>query len=279
MHSFLLFIIILIKISLLPYAIAKSTPLAQLKKIAALNSAKLKKIETHHFDLQSVQKLTGKTKILRVYIEGDGLGYQHNVASEDPSPKNLMLIKLMFLDRYSDKLYLARPCQFIQKKQCCPDFWTTKRYGLEVFEAFNEALTQIKVQYAYEQFELIGYSGGALITLLLAGSREDIKSVRTISGNLLPALTSQVNHELLSPFDLDPLKYKKKLAWVPQWHFFGGKDPLISADLVKTYVDKLPDARHIHYQIFPKVTHNKGWNAIWLKLLKKNFLPKVILKK
>ncbi|MBE8232143.1 MAG: hypothetical protein HAW67_00295, partial [Endozoicomonadaceae bacterium] len=226
-----------------------NTDLASLKKIVKKKDAVLKTITTDSFFLQSVEQIKNRSDILRVYIEGDGLGYIHNLPAKNPSPKKLTLLKLMFLDPYPDKLYLARPCQFIQGKQCHPDIWTKKRYGKAVFTALNDALTHIKSQGSWTAFELIGYSGGAVFALLLAANRSDIQSVRTIAGNILPNFTDQLHHLVPSSFSLNPLKQKDKLISIPQWHFIGAQDRLITPAIIKKYLSQLSNTRCIQYAV------------------------------
>ena len=55
----------------------------------------------------------------------------------------------------------------------------------------NEAIDFLIKKYQAGKIELVGYSGGGAVALLLAVRRHDIVSVRTVAGNLNPEAVNQ----------------------------------------------------------------------------------------
>ena len=81
---------------------------------------------------------------LAVYIEGDGVAWvSPTVRSSDPTPDDTLTLQLAMLDPTPNRLYLARPCQFLPPRElaaCSPDYWTSHRYAPEIVAALNDAI-------------------------------------------------------------------------------------------------------------------------------------------
>lgn len=74
--------------------------------------------------------LSSHSKILRVYIEGDGHAWESRTRpSTNPTPRNPVALRLAMADPGADTvLYLARPCQYVQgedRRQCSNRYWTS----------------------------------------------------------------------------------------------------------------------------------------------------------
>ncbi|AZE02119.1 hypothetical protein C4K05_6346 [Pseudomonas chlororaphis subsp. aureofaciens] len=95
--------------------------------------------------------------------------------------------------------------------------------------SLDQALDRLKQRYGNQDFELIGYSGGAALALLLAARRDDTTQVQTLAGNLSPRLWA--NALGLSPLhgSLEPLDQAPKLARVAQRHLLGQADRSVPA--------------------------------------------------
>ena len=125
----------------------------------------------------------GKGDVLHVYIEGDGRPWRNRRAvSLDPTPKNLLMLKLMTVDS-APSVYLGRPCYFkLEDPNCSPVWWTDKRYSRAVVDSLNEVIRQHAK--GYDGIMLFGHSGGGTLVMLLAAMRSDVVALVTLAGNL-----------------------------------------------------------------------------------------------
>ncbi|HBO2940831.1 TPA: alpha/beta hydrolase [Pseudomonas aeruginosa] len=206
---------------------------------------------------------TATTTRLRVYLEGDGHAWATATqTSLDPSPHSLLVARLA-IDDPKPNAYLARPCQFVMAPACEPTLWTNRRFSQEVITSLSHALDQLKQRYGNREFELVGYSGGAALALLLAAQRDDVAQVQTLAGNLSPRLWAEMKG--LSPLSgsLDPLDYRHQLVSLPQRHLVGQRDTVISSRLLDLYQRALGSPSHIECIHIPGASHDAGWEAAW----------------
>ncbi|HHH9558933.1 TPA: alpha/beta hydrolase [Pseudomonas aeruginosa] len=206
---------------------------------------------------------TTKATRLRVYLEGDGHAWATATQpSQDPSPHNL-LVALLAMDDPAPNSYLARPCQFVMAPSCEPTLWTNRRFSQEVATSLSQALDQLKQRYGNQEFELVGYSGGAALALLLAVQRDDVTLVQTLAGNLSPRLWAEMKG--LSPLggSLDPLDYRDHLASIPQRHLVGDADDVVPASLAKAYLMRLHPYACSQVVISLATHHEQGWDTAW----------------
>ncbi|MFU3924536.1 alpha/beta hydrolase [Pseudomonas citronellolis] len=206
-----------------------------------------------------------KVNRLRVYLEGDGHAWATATQpSLDPSPHNLLVARLA-VDDPTPNAYLARPCQFVVAPACEPSLWTHRRFSQEVVTSLSQALDQLKQQYGNREFELVGYSGGAALALLLAAQRDDVSLVQTLAGNLSPRLWAEMKG--LSPLggSLDPLDYRDRLASTPQRHLVGDADNVVPESLAKAYIARLPPYACSQVVVSSATDHQQGWGPVWRK--------------
>src|SRR5690606_19668333 len=161
------------------------SPQLALQALADTLQRRLEILDTSPFPLLlGVPDSAPTSTPLRIYLEGDGRAWATpSQPSLDPSPRNLLVARLAFADP-QPSLYLARPCQFVRAPGCQPLLWTDRRFSAEVLDSLDAALTRIKATYGNQTFELIGYSGGGALALLLAARRDDVALVQTLAGNL-----------------------------------------------------------------------------------------------
>jgi pimeloyl-ACP methyl ester carboxylesterase len=200
---------------------------------------------------------------MRVYLEGDGQAWATpSQPSLDPSPRDLLVARLAFSDP-TPSLYLARPCQFVTAPGCTTSLWTSRRFGSDVLGSLDGALDLIKARYGNQTFELVGYSGGAALALLLAARRDDVVSVQTLAGNLSPRYWAQLRQ--LSPLEgsLEPLDYRERLRAVTQRHLAGDADSVVPAGVLHHYLDGLGEARCVQTVSLTQVSHHAGWEQAW----------------
>jgi predicted esterase len=207
--------------------------------------------------------------VLRVYIEGDGLAWRtRRRLSAHPTPVNPLALRLMLADPFADKLYMARPCQFVQNEACDARFWSSDRYGVEVVAATNEALEKAKREKGYKHIELVGYSGGATVALLVAAQRTDVISVRTVCGNLDPAAFSRLHRVSPLTGSLNPVDFSSSLQKIPQIHFVGEKDKRIPEEIFNSYRKFFSDTGAMELHRVPDADHHHGWIEQWPQLVR-----------
>ncbi|OCT20757.1 alpha/beta hydrolase [Pseudomonas putida] len=201
--------------------------------------------------------------VLRVYLEGDGHAWVTPAQpSLDPTPRQTLVVDLAMQDP-TPSFYMARPCQFVSVPGCTPALWASRRFSPEVLGALGRALDDVKSRYGNQGFELVGYSGGGALALLLAGLREDVRQVQTLAGNLSPAEWARMLE--LTPLEgsLEPLQYRERLARIPQRHLLGADDRQVPAGVAAFYARQLGEARCLELVSLPGVTHEWGWQQAW----------------
>lgn len=240
------------------------SPREALQQLADAHGRQLEVLSGQPFPLAMLAPQdTPKATRLRVYLEGDGHAWATATQpSLDPTPHNLLVARLA-VDDPMPNAYLARPCQFVMTPACDPTFWTNRRFSQEVLTSLSQALDQLKQRYGNQEFELVGYSGGAALALLLAAQRDDVTLVQTIAGNLSPRLWAQMKG--LSPLhgSLDPLDYRDHLASIPQRHLVGDADDIVPASLAKAYLVRLHPYVCSQIVISPTTDHEHGWATAW----------------
>ncbi len=206
---------------------------------ASAQGASAEIIETSRFPLMSVSEPNlGKKRSLAIYIEGDGRAWAtSSQPSTDPSPRHYLMADFAINGRHPG-IYLARPCQFVMTDKCTTKLWTDQRFGREVVDSFHDALNAFKVRHGAMGLELIGYSGGATIALLLAAERKDVTHIQTLAGNVDPDAWIERHGLTALKGSLDPLVYADKLGSIKQRHYVGTRDSVIPSDLVKQFIDK-----------------------------------------
>ncbi|HHK2171741.1 TPA: alpha/beta hydrolase [Pseudomonas aeruginosa] len=242
------------------------SPREALQQLADAHGRQLEILPGQPFPLAMLppQSATKVTR-LRVYLEGDGHAWATATQpSMDPTPHNLLVARLA-VDDPMPNAYLARPCQFVMAPACEPDLWTDRRFSQEVVTSLSQALDLMKQRYGNREFELVGYSGGAALALLLAAQRDDVTLAQTLAGNLSPRLWAQMKG--LSPLSasLDPLDYQDQLAAIPQRHLVGDADDVIPASLAKAYLERLPPYTCGQVALSPATDHQQGWENAWRK--------------
>ena len=220
-----------------------------------------KEIETQNFTLASWQKITDPFGVYKIYIEGDGYAFNaHGRATQDPTPKGILMRELAFGDDSPNVVYLARPCQYIKSPICSKRHWTTARFAPEVINAEYAAVKQVAGD---NPVILIGFSGGAQIAGLIASAKPglNVKKIITIAGNLdhltwtqyhnLPPLNESMNLE----------SYRKQFAKIPQIHYVSSDDKVMPPVLVREFVGGSGNIIEVR-----GATHNSGWEEIYSQI-------------
>ena len=117
-------------------------------------------------------------------------------------------------------------------------------------------------------FHLVGYGGGANVAAVLAAKRRDVLSLRTVAGDLNPDFTTGIKG--FTPLATDSVlavDYGSSLSSVPQHHFIGAADHIISPGAYHSYRQMVGLSDCIHYSLIADADHTKGWVEKWPELL------------
>ncbi len=250
-------------------------------ELRALQAAQLTKkagwkehtIHTPLFTLKAYGSAAfSKTKILTIYIEGDGLAWlSEDSPSTNPTPMVPTGLNMAIYDQKNRPIaYLARPCQFVFKeawKKCRQDYWTNLRFSPKVIHAMDQAVEYLKQYYHAQQIVLIGYSGGGTIATLLAAKRQDVIQLITVAAIL--DIDLWVKQENLTPLygSLNPADAWKKLISIPQTHWVGGKDTVVSKEVALAFAERFPAAKKPKINVVPGFNHTCCWARDWMSLL------------
>jgi hypothetical protein len=206
-------------------------------------------IATDNFVLTAWVRIRDPKQAINVYIEGDGLAWLSlNTPSPDPTPRTATGLTLATVDPASNVVYLARPCQFtpMTLNPACRfnsadpgnsnSYWTGRRFAPEVVASMNQAIDQIVARAPGQSINLIGYSGGAAIAVLVAAQRHDIASIRTVAGNLDSEYINRTHDVSAMPASLNPIDSANRISNIPQTHFNSESDTVVTPDVAQRFV-------------------------------------------
>ena len=212
-----------------------------------------------------------RNALLAVYVEGDGAAFLDSThVSSDPTPTRPVGLELAALGPSRDILYLARPCQYVaaaDRRNCQPIYWTTHRYAREVIASMNAAIDQELAARPAKGITLTGYSGGGPTAALIAAMRGDVVRLVTIAGNLDHAYWAK--RDRLTPLSgsLNPIDFVAQLASVPQVHFAGADDDVVTPDVIESYRARFPASSDVRVIVVPGFDHRCCWVKEWPRLM------------
>ena len=227
-----------------------------------------KLVEADGFNLTTYQKLSDKTSVIRFYIEGDGLAWVTSTQpSSDPTPRYPTAFYLAKQDPLPNVVYIARPCQYSKDSspKCGMEYWTKKRFSMDVMQAINKVVNKIKPSPA-QRIELVGFSGGAVVAVVLSARRSDVVALRTIAGNLDHDYVNKYHH--VSPMNesLNAVDFAHNIKTIPQMHFISTKDKVIPPLVITKFVE-MQESNCAHYYEYEHASHEEGWGLDWKRLL------------
>lgn len=231
-----------------------------------------REIKAEPFVLTAYERVRAPGQTATVYIEGDGMAWvSRRTPSLDPTPINPTALHLATQDKSANVIYLARPCQYSRERTpqiCKIDYWTGKRFAPEIITAMNTALDNMKARYDLTGLDLIGYSGGGGIAVLLAAQRNDVLSIRTVAGNLDTDVFTRM-HEI-SPMkgSENPAHSAALVSHIPQQHFIGAWDKVVTAALFESFRQASGSERCLRHTLVQDTDHEDGWVSRWSDLLK-----------
>ncbi len=208
---------------------------------------------------------------LAIYIEGDGQAWTTiSQPSADPTSMTPVALKLALQHPHGNAAYLARPCQFTAKDDfhhCRRSDWTSHRFSPDVVKASSQAIDALKARFGAQRLTLIGYSGGGAVAALVAAQRDDVSKLITVAGNLDHVLWTQQHKVTPLKGSLNPADQWSKLVDIPQLHFVGSEDKIVSEEIVNSFRNRFPRGKRPPVKIISGFDHGCCWQQDWLQLV------------
>lgn len=240
--------------------------------LAGQNGFEKQLIPTQYFHLASYTKIQNPGAPINIYIEGDGFAWRTKTQiSENPTPHHPLALQLASVDPSENVAYLARPCQYIDlndQANCDSAYWSSKRFSEEVIVSMNEAIGFLSTKSSSKKINLIGYSGGGAVAMLVAARRTDVETIRTIAGNLDHEALNRYHKVSFIKHSLNPINVASKLSQLPQRHFVGNQDKIIPLFIAQQFKQASFDSSCVQITSVPNATHQRGWKERWQELLK-----------
>lgn len=227
-------------------------------------------VQTDGFVLTSFYRITRPDQPLTIYIEGDGFAWRtRSHPSLDPTPRKALGLALATVDPAANLVYLARPCQFTPmtaNPRCSVAYWTDKRFAEEVVQAMNQAVSHYAARVPGQPIQLVGYSGGGAIAVLVAARRHDVTTLRSVAGNLDVAEVNRLHHVTPIPDSLNPIDVAPKVAGIVQIHYAGSDDGVVPPAISQRFA-RASAGRCIQVRTVPGMSHDGDWVKLWTGFL------------
>jgi hypothetical protein len=247
---------------------------AHANALAARGGLRRELIDTDSFVLTAYARISRPGEPLHLYIEGDGLAWiSRNQPSLDPTPREATGLALAAADPAPNVVYLARPCQYTpmaMNPRCALPYWTGKRYAPEVVRSLDQAVDRFAARVPQQRINLVGYSGGGALAVLIAARRTDVASIRTVAGNLDDEFVNRLHQVSPMPASENPIDFAARVAAIPQIHFSSTSDTVVPPVVAQRFV-QATGPRCAQVRSIGGVTHEGNWSELWPALLR--FIP------
>jgi hypothetical protein len=216
------------------------------------------------FDLTAYERMHERRAPATIYIEGDGeLTTDFRLDSKNPTPRNPVSLHLATKDKAENVAWLARPCQYYGIEGCDEAYWNNERYSPEVLNAYDIALNEIKRRYDIEGYNLVGFDGGGTIAAILAARRNDVLTLRTVAANLDTNIYASEHKIPPLKGSLNPVDFGPELRDIPQTHYIGGQDKIVSPAQLHSYLQAVSPSNCVQYHFIQEAEHDQGWVEKW----------------
>jgi hypothetical protein len=232
---------------------------------------KREQIAAGNFVLTTFSRISSTDQPLDIYIEGDGLAWiSRSEPSLAPTPREATGLALAAADPAANVVYLARPCQFTpmaMNPHCGVPYWTGKRFASDVVASLDEAVERFAARVPGQRINLVGYSGGGALAILVAARRTDIASIRTVAGNLDDDFVNCIHHVSPMPESENPIDFAARVAAIPQIHFSGADDTVVPPEVAQRFVDATGQ-QCAQVRTVSGIEHDGDWSRLWPALLR-----------
>lgn len=205
---------------------------------------------------------TGNT--LTAFLEGDGQPWRRDIGINfDPATGNPIALHL--LARTSGPVaYFVRPCYLSTREAGCnPDLWTSARYSEAVIDSMAAAIGDSMRRANAKSVELVGYSGGGALAVLVAERLAGVASVTTIGANLDIEAWTTHHGDLPLERSLNPARSERAHPW-RELHLQGARDSIVPRATTDAYFARYPNAQR---RVIAEFDHVCCWVEAWPQLL------------
>jgi hypothetical protein len=241
--------------------------------VAISDRAMLQKAELRggDFILRVYYRFDSPGAPLRIYLEGDGRAWLTKTrASRNPSPKNPVGLYLAAQEHKGNVMYIARPCQYVsfeKNPKCEYPYWTVKRFAPEVIDSVSAVIDSGKKKAGAGKLEIVGFSGGGAMAVLVAARRSDVIGIRTVAGNLDHRVWTQYHKVDPLRESLNAADVAGKVAHVPQVHYVGSQDENIGLYVAESFRSKAGRDNCINIEMVKGASHSQRWEQAWPDLI------------
>ncbi|MBL8379805.1 MAG: alpha/beta hydrolase [Burkholderiales bacterium] len=209
---------------------------------------------------------------LTIYLESDGAPWPWpDEPPSDPTPVVPTVVRMAAADRAPAVAYVGRPCQYLRPDRlavCDPAFWTLGRFSEAAVAMTNAAVEELRRRHGASRIDLVGYSGGGAMAVLVASRRSDVSCLVTVAAPL--DIDAWTVAKQVTPLygSLNPTNFPLPTS-VRQTHFRGVQDQVVPLHTISRYLAQAPHSQVVDV---PRYGHDCCWAGNWSELLKQSCL-------
>ncbi len=118
-----------------------------------------------------------------------------------------------------------------------------------------------------KKLELVGFSGGGAVAILVSARRLDVSGIRTVAGNIDHKVWTKRHKVSSLTGSLNPAHVADKVSAIPQIHYVGERDKVMGRYVAESFRSKAGKDNCVKIQTVPGVTHSRGWKKVWSELI------------
>jgi len=215
--------------------------------------------------VKSFLRQAGDAPAVNIYIEGDGAAwFLRTLPPGDPTPRQPVAARLALADRAAIVGYVGRPCQFMEPvrlRECSPSLWTDARFGDSAIALTDAAIDGLLSGLPHgRQVNLVGFSGGGTLALLVAAGRTDVACVVTLASPLDIDAWSDLNGVARLAGSRNPASPSTGLSRLRQTHIYGAADRIVPVSAVGHYRNFSGDSQ---VKVFAGNRGHGDWEKFW----------------
>jgi hypothetical protein len=204
-----------------------------------------------------------KRRPLHVYLDGDGTPISGRQPSEDPTPRNTLMLSLLAQDP-GPAVYVGRPCYhgMARALECSADLWTSARYSERVVSSLAAILNSLLQSGPYDGVSFFGHSGGGTLAMLLGERVAGTRAVVTLGANLDIDAWADLHGIPRLSASLNPAA-RQVPGQILQRHYVGSGDRIVPQSVVTSGIR----AANAELIVVNGYDHLCCWTELWPTIL------------